>query len=78
MRARKLELVQSIRGPATRKSVRGGCIGFPDQPRSPLNVRPFNVSVGRIENFLNVYLPWGHGVLPAPELSTPSFEGLAV
>src|ERR1700758_4796353 len=35
-------------------SVSGGWSGFPDQPRSPLHVRPFNVSVGRTENFLTV------------------------
>src|SRR5579864_1801312 len=34
------------------KSVSGGCSGLPDQPRSPLNVRPRSVSVGRTENFL--------------------------
>ncbi len=32
-------------------SVSGGCNGLPDQPRSPLNVRPFSVSVGLTENF---------------------------
>ena len=34
------------------RSVSGGCNGLPDQPRSPLNARPFIVSVGRTENFL--------------------------
>ena len=37
------------------KSVSGGCIGLPDQPRSPLNVRPLSVSVGRTENFLTAW-----------------------
>src|SRR5437588_10292260 len=35
-------------------SVSGGCSGLPDHPRSPLNVRPFSVRVGRTENFLIV------------------------
>src|SRR5689334_12379333 len=38
-------------------SVSGGCNGFPDQPRSPLNVRPLSVSVGRTENFLGTTPP---------------------
>src|SRR5262245_415896 len=42
----------------TGKSVSGGCVGFPDQPRKPLNLRPFRVSVGRTENVrIHVVLP---------------------
>src|SRR5262245_13436378 len=33
-------------------SVRGGCTGFPAQPRGPLKVRPRRVTAGRNENFL--------------------------
>src|SRR5580700_9867649 len=33
-------------------SVSGGWVGLPDQPRTPLNLRPLSVSVGRTENFL--------------------------
>src|SRR3954451_1599482 len=38
------------------KSVSGGCVGLPDQPRSPLKVRARNDSVGRNENLLMVVL----------------------
>jgi len=34
------------------KSVNGGCVGLPDHPRRPLNVRPRNVRVGRNANLL--------------------------
>jgi hypothetical protein len=33
-------------------SVSGGWVGLPDQPRMPLNLRPFKVSVGRTANLL--------------------------
>src|SRR5437899_4955172 len=52
---------------ATGKSVNGGCVGLPAQPRNPLNVRPFSVSVGRTENLrtgispLVAQLPPGSG-----------------
>ena len=39
---------------ATGKSVNGGWVGFPDQPRSPLNFRPRSVNVGRNENFRTI------------------------
>src|SRR5436190_10059058 len=38
------------------KSVSGGCIGLPDHPRGPLNLRPRSVSVGRNENLLMLVL----------------------
>src|SRR5581483_6508092 len=39
------------------KSVSGGCIGLPAHPRTPLNVRPRIVRVGRTENFLIASTP---------------------
>jgi hypothetical protein len=42
---------------ATGKSVSGGWLGLPDQPRRPLNARPRSVNVGRIEIFRIVVRP---------------------
>src|SRR4051812_28197591 len=48
---------------ATGKSVSGGCVGLPDHPRRPLNVRPRIVSVGRTEDFRRLCAP---PAVPAP------------
>ena len=36
------------------KSVSGGCVGLPAQPRTPRNFRPLNVMEGFTENSLGM------------------------
>src|ERR1051326_7913683 len=46
------------------KSVSGGCVGLPAQPRNPRNSRPLSVIPGLIENNLAMFPPWGSVPMP--------------